>query len=117
MKKPWNKITSRTGVLVDQHGLRAENRLIWFIHRSAIGRIPVIPQLALQVLNNIVGGLPSAIEAVVDDHALFADLREEVTVKTGEPASSCVGQIYIGDPPAAQLVNFAHVVLDPIAMA
>src|ERR1700683_2104435 len=117
MKKPWNKIASRTGVLVDQHGLRAENRLIWFVHRSAIGRVPVIPQLTLQVLNNVVRSLSPAVEPVVDNHALFADLGKEVTIETGEPAGSSIGQIYIGDPPAAQLVNFAHVVLDPIAMA
>ncbi len=115
MEEPWNQVAARTGILIDEHGLGAEDGLSGFGLHRAVRRIPVIPQRPLQILDDVVRGLAAAIESIVDDHALFADLCEKVAIERGVTASRCVGQIDIGDFAAAQLVHFAKIAEDPIA--
>ena len=49
--------------------------------------------------------------------AFLAHLREVVAIEIGVSAFGGIGQVNIGQPPAAQLIHFAAVVFDPIQIA
>src|SRR4029453_3438024 len=59
----------------------------------------------------------AAVVANVDDHALFADLREPLPDKLIQPGPAHVGNIDVSHPTIGGGVHFLAIVLDPVAHA
>src|SRR5579864_5043470 len=116
-KIPGNQVAARSRILIDEHGLRSEDSYAGFGHDLTVGRVPVIPELALEIGDDVIGCLPAAIVTIIHDHAIPPRLRKIVAIERRESALPGVGQIDVGDLATAQFRCLAHVSRNPIAMA
>ena len=73
--------------------------------------------MPVQHLDEVIGYLPAAVEALVDHRALLVGLRKVVAVEVGESASARVGQIDVGQLAVGELVDLLLVALDPVDVA
>src|SRR5207244_12062369 len=95
-KHPRQRISTRTGVLVDDHDLRTLDRACrdWQILAFAGGK--EAEQRPAEEIDDIVCDLATAVESLVDDGALLPDLSEVVAVEVLVSRSSRIWKVDIG---------------------
>ncbi len=71
----------------------------------AVARCPIRLHLPLHHLDDVVGDLPAAIEALIDHRALLVELREVVPVEVRKSALSRIRQIDIRQFAARELID------------
>ena len=109
---PGHGVAARACTLVDDHHLRPENSLRLDKRLShAVGR--GAERLTVEDLRDVGGQQAAAVEALVHNRGILSDLRIEVAVECGQAAVGGVRHVDVGDFPAAHLVDFAAILLDP----
>ena len=92
----WQRIAAWTRLLVGQHHLGPVDARVGRVLYAAVARLPVAFNLALHYFNKVVGHLAAAVEALVDNGALFVSLRKVVAVEVGKSTAAGVRQIDVG---------------------
>src|SRR5580658_8998014 len=114
---PGQRVAAGAGKFIGDHHFgpvdSAERRGVI----GAFARGPVIPNFPLHVLDDVISSLASGVEALVNDGALLAELREIVAIEIGEAARAGVGKIDVSEFAAAEFGDFAEIVFDPGAIA
>ena len=110
---PGQRIAAGAGHFVDDHDLGAVD---------GFGRAGPIVAFAsddlahhgpAEVFDDVVGELSTFVEALVDDGALFPNLRKEVAIEAGVTGASGVGDVDIGDAASGSLIDTATIIFDP----
>src|ERR1039457_6473753 len=110
LKVPRHGVTARACALVDDHYLRPKNTLrLHFVASHTIGRRA--ERLAVEDLGDVGGQQTAAVEALVHDGGLLADLRVKVAVERGQAAIGRVRHIDVGHLAAGHLVDLAAILL------
>jgi hypothetical protein len=88
---PRHGIAAGAGKLIDNHdfgsedGLRGIGDVLAFAgHDSAHG-------MTTEIFDDVIGDIAAVVVAFVENRALLADLREEVTIEAGVAAVGCIG--------------------------
>ena len=108
---PGHVIAAAAGVLVDDHRLRTGQRAKRLAEVLAVAHCPIAVERLLQVIDDVVGRVAAAIEALINYRSLFVKLRKVVTVEIGVAASGRVGQPDIGQLAAGHLIHLAAIAL------
>src|SRR6202034_1351464 len=116
-EKPGHGVTARTGELIDDHHLRTVDRHRRIEHVLTFARGDHVHRLAAKIVDDVVGELAAVIEALIENGALLANLREEVAVEIRIAAPGGVRQINVGEFSTARLVHFAAIGFDPVKIA
>src|SRR6185437_3015327 len=114
---PGQSVTSGAGIFVDDHGLGPEDCAFGCSEIFAFARHPVIGEWPAQVVDNVIRGSPSAIEALINHRGFAANLGKEVPVERCVTAKAGVRKIDVGDTAVGHFVYFFQVGIDPAAIA
>src|SRR5262249_44335175 len=111
----WQVVAPGTGALVDEHHLGAvngaarERQVIAFARPSG----DIGPQRLAEVVDDVIGQLTAAVEALVNDDSLFLGLGEEVTVEPLESLGRRVRHINVSNAAPGQRIHLAAVSVYP----
>ena len=102
-----HQIAARAGHLVDDHHLRTPDAGRRARERQTVAGdvVEVAVEVALQDVDDVVGGRSAAVVAFVDDDALLVLLREVVAVEARIARLSGVRQVDIGELAVGELFD------------
>src|ERR1700735_3328139 len=83
-KEPGKGIAAGTGKFIGEHHFGAIDAGVWSVFDVPVAWCPVGLNVTGQYFNKVVGHLAAAIEALVNDRALFVSLREVVAIEIGK---------------------------------
>src|SRR5271154_6202039 len=114
---PGQRVAAGAGKFIGDHYFGSVNSAERRGIIGAFARGPVIPNFPLHVLDDVVGGLATGVETLVNHGALLAELREIVAVEIVEAARAGVGKVNVSELAAAELGYFAEIIFHPGASA
>src|SRR5579863_8877485 len=117
LEQPGKRIAAGAGDFVRYHHFGPVDGGIRGVLDFAVAGRPIRFDVAAQDLHDVIGHLPAAVEALVDDRALLLSLREVIAVEIGEAFRTGVRQVYVGKFSAGHLLHLAPIGLDPIDVA
>src|ERR1700679_2199799 len=116
-EEPGKGIAAGTGKFIGEHHFGAIDAGVWSVFDVPVAWCPVGLNVTGQYFNKVVGHLAAAIEALVNDRALFFGLRAVVTIEVGKASSARIRQLDVVQLAARKLVNLFLVAFDPVNVA
>ena len=110
---PGHGVTTRACIFIDDHHFRPADEANGSAHVFAVARGAIVHQRAAQIIQNVVGVRPAAVETLINHRSLLSRLGEEVTIEECVSTRGSVGQIDISQFSSAELLHFSAVVLHP----
>src|ERR1039458_5635061 len=105
VEHPGHAIATRASEFINDHHLRSEDGGRRRAIDGAVARAPEAFERAAEHVDHVIGHLTAAVEALIDDGALFIGLREVIARETGKTALAGIGPISGGQFSAPEVLR------------